>query len=103
MSQRLCAQVKARLSKYPVLLSAIEQHGSVIITNIPSRAGVLRIIKTFYKYYYDEDLAIPINPAIRAEYRPALTDLFVLCFCKDTSDTYPSIPYSILFSPRPIL
>lgn len=103
MSQRLCAQAKASLSKYPVLLSAMEQHGNVIITNIPSRAGVLRTIKTFYEGYSDDDLAIPINPAIRAEYRPALTDLFALYFCKDTSDTYPSIPYSILFSPKPIL
>lgn len=102
MSQRLCDPARAKLSKYPVLLSAIEQHGNVIITNIPSRAGVLRTIKTFYNDFDNDDLRVPTNPAIRVRYSPSSPSFFDLSFSdSDASDLL--IPYNILLFSKPIL
>lgn len=102
MSQRLCDPARAKLSKYPLLLSVIEKHGTVIITNIHSRDTVLQVIKTFYNDFDNDDLSIPTNPAIRVRYSPSSLSFFDLSF--SNSDAFAlSIPYSILFSSKPIL
>lgn len=76
MSQRLCDLARAKLSKYPLLLSAIEKHDTVVITNIPSRDAVFQVIKTFYNNFDEDDLSVPTNPAIRVRYSPSSPSFF---------------------------
>lgn len=102
MSQRLCDPARAKLSKYHLLLSAIEKHGTVVITNIPSRDAVFQVIKTFYNDFDEYDLSVPINPAIRVRYSPSSPSFFALFFSVNIASDL-LIPYSILLSSKPIL
>lgn len=102
MTQRLCDPARAKLSKYPLLLSAIEKHGTVVITNIPSRDAVFQVIKTFYNDFDNDDIRVPTNPTIMVRYSPSSSRFFDLYFSfGGASDLL--IPYNVTFSSQPIL